>query len=416
MRRLPVEEEQRRLNAINAAIARGERHPFVHASKDLGDISSSSLAQWASQYKEKERILTYQAAAMTAVPAVGSPSQVPNQRELKDAEFWRRKYNAAEKTRLELEQLSEQLAGIRNLRADPVPWGPLVPSTQARSIIIAHTSDLHMGEVIDAKEVDGLNSYNPDVASARMERYFRTVCEVGKRWLHDAPCDGVLLTLGGDLISGSIHEELSQTNALTSPEQVAALIEVYQPGIEALADTFGAVHVAAVPGNHGRMTVKPTAKLASRMSYDIMAAAMLKDRMRDDKRITWSIASSFDVRVPVYGRTILVTHGDRIGTGGGQGFAGPVLPIIRGGHKVKLQSASAGLDCDLILMGHYHTSAAPPGILANGSVPGYSEYGNGLRGSVEPPKQWLARFSSTWGLCETLAVQLEESTRRWKAK
>src|SRR5690606_34692976 len=98
-------------------------------------------------------------------------------------------------------------------------------------------------------------------------------------------------------------------------------------------------------------------------------------------------------------------------SGGGMGFAGPILPIVRGGNKVKLQAQTAGLGCDLILMGHYHTSASPPGILANGSVPGYSEYGNAIRAAVEPPSQWLARFSMSWGLCDRLPILLEEPSR-----
>jgi hypothetical protein len=244
-----------------------------------------------------------------------------------------------------------------------------------------------------------------------MQRLFQAACEIAPRWMHGDTCDGLLLTMAGDLISGDIHEELRITNELTSHEQVQAAVEIYESGLRLLLEVFPAVHVACVPGNHGRTTMKPQAKLAARSSYDTMIGTILRDRMRADTRVTWSIASGIDVRVPVYGRQVLVTHGDRTGTGGGQGFAGPVLPIVRGGNKVRLQAASAGLGCDLVLMGHYHTAAAPPGILANGSVPGYSEYGNGNRFAVEPPSQWLARLSMRWGLCERLPVRLDDPAR-----
>ena len=107
----------------------------------------------------------------------------------------------------------------------------------------------------------------------------------------------------------------------------------------------------------------------------------------------------------------MVTHGDKMGTGGGQGFAGPELPIIRGAAKIRAQRASIGLRTDLILTGHYHKSTAIAGVLGNGSVVGYSEYGSQLRVAVEPAKQWMARFSHKWGLCERLDVQLSEFER-----
>ncbi len=339
----------------------------------------------------------------------------PVPREVRDAAFWRAKALAAEKERDAAEHLAKGLAGVREVQTSPPAWDVPVTTGSSRSIIIAHTSDLHVGEKIDPGEIAGFNGFSTDIARDRMRRYFETVCTIGPRWLHDSPCDGVLLTMGGDLISGDIHEELSRTNDLTSHGQVAAVIEIYAAGIAMLLDTFRAVHVVAVPGNHGRTTVKPTAKLAAKLSYDILAASMLRAQT-PDPRVTWQIAEGVDVRTPVYGRTILTTHGDRMGTGGGMGFAGPELPILRGAHKVRLQSFSAGMDCDLILSGHYHTSTNLRGVLANGSVAGYSEYGNGLRAAMEPPQQWMARFSMAWGLCDRMPVQLGEPRSRMREK
>jgi len=357
---------------------------------------------------------TLRAAAATGVQSRGvhpvtipAPEETP--RERRDVEFWQRRARELERQCAEAEHLAEELAGLRELPQLPADWPPAPPEDRGpgRCIIICHTSDLHMGEVVDPGEIDGMNAYNPDIAAQRMQRYFEAAVTVGPRWIADAHCDGALLTLGGDLISGDIHEELSRTNALTSNEQIAQVVEVYAAGIERLLDAFGRVHVAAVPGNHGRQTKKPTAKLAARLNYDILAATILRQRYASNPNVGWTIADGADALVPVYGRAILLTHGDRTGTSGGMGFAGPVLPIVRGSHKLRLQAHSARRDCDLILMGHYHTAANPPGTLANGSVVGYSEFGNGIRAAVDPPQQWLARFSSRWGLCDRLSVQLD---------
>jgi hypothetical protein len=372
-------------------------------------MKPDTLTRWVFNHKA----FMEEAGPVAAQPAVQPLPPAPL--EVRDAAFWRQRALAAEKDRDAAQHLAEKLAGVREVPILPQSWPDRADSTSGRSIIIAHTSDLHVGECIDADEIQGLNGFSTAICRDRMRRYFDAVCAIGPRWLHDSPCDGVLLTMGGDLISGDIHEELSRTNDLTSHDQVSAVVEIYLAGIEKMLATFGAVHVVAVPGNHGRTTVKPTAKLAAKLSYDILAASMLKARIADP-RVTWQIADGIDVRTPVYGRTILTTHGDRMGTGGGQGFAGPELPILRGAHKVRAQAFSAGLGCDLILSGHYHTSTNLRGVLANGSVPGYSEYGNGLRAALEPPQQWMARFSMGWGLCERLSVQLGEAKPKMRAK
>jgi predicted phosphodiesterase len=400
-------ETARRLGVTREELAAGRS--LADAARRLG-LKANTLRQWLLQqgFQASE-------ADRPAPAPVAPPAPPPDPREARDAAFWRAKAVAAEKARDEAESLAQHLAGLREVPTVPPAWDVRPDANSSRSIIIAHTSDLHAGECIDPGEIQGLNAYSTPIARERMRRYFEAVCTIGPRWLHDSPCDGALLTMGGDLISGDIHDELSRTNDLTSHEQVAAVVEIYAAGIDMLLKTFGAVHVVAVPGNHGRTTVKPTAKLAAKLSYDILAASMLKGLVRDP-RVTWQIADGIDVRTPVYGRTIVTTHGDRMGTGGGMGFAGPELPILRGAHKMRLQSFSAAMACDLILSGHYHTSTNLRGVLANGSVPGYSEYGNGLRAALEPPQQWMARFSMGWGLCERLAVQLGEGKAKMRPK
>jgi transposase-like protein/predicted phosphodiesterase len=397
---LTEDEEKRREEALRKFWAAGMSS--TQAAIALG-LRPGTLRDWMAR-KQLRRPL--------APPKEAPEVPVPEPREVRDAAFFRKQSNDLRKALDEAEHLAEQLAGIRRTPIEPPAWMLPTSGGHGRSSLIVHTSDWHAGEVVNPGEIEGMNAYGPKIMQERLHRLFSAACEIGMRWMDGAECDGVLLTLGGDLISGDIHEELLRTNALLSNAQVRLVVETAEAGIRLLLGTYRHVHVAAVPGNHGRQTHKSTAKLSAGLSYDILAADMLRDRFRDDPRVTWQIAQGADVRIPLYGRTILVTHGDKMGTGGGQGFAGPVLPIIRGANKVKLQSLSANLGCDLILSGHYHTSAAPPGILANGSVVGYSEFGNQIRAAVEPPKQWLARFSHKWGLCDRLDVQLDDGPKQ----
>jgi DNA repair exonuclease SbcCD nuclease subunit len=283
-------------------------------------------------------------------------------------------------------------------------------------VVICHNSDWHLGERIDADEVNGWNSFDVETCQSRVKRFVDATCELGRRWLGTTKCDGVLYTLGGDLTSGDIHDELSRTNELETLPSVRLAAGLAVASIRRLADEFGRVHVMAVPGNHGRTTRKPTAKRMGALSYDIMAAHLAAQSLESDARISFQIAAGADAATVLYSRLVLLTHGDNIGTKGGMGFAGPVLPIIRGGHKISAQFASADVAPDLILMGHYHTSAAPPHILANGSIPGMSEYGLGLRAALDVPRQWAALFHSRWGLTSRCDVQLEDPPPRPKPR
>lgn len=369
----------------------------THAARELGCDPRTARA-------EKRKL-----AAAEPVPQAPPPSPEQERAERLGAEFWRRKARTAEQALARAEHLAGELAGLRGQGWQVPDWllAPAAPSERGRSVVGCLISDVHMGEVIEPDEILGVNRFDPEVCRQRLKRYFEAACTIGRRWASDTQCEGALLVLGGDMVSGSIHDELAATNALTSPEQVVAVVETIAAGIRLLASAYGKVHVVSVPGNHGRTTPKPTAKLYARLSYDIMVAAMLQERFRHDERLSFQHGDSKDQIVPVFGRTVFVTHGDKIGTKGGMGFAGPMLPIVRGTKKVEAQQARFGRRPDLILHGHYHTTGNAGAVLSNGSVPGYGEYADDLRAEPEPPQQWLFLLHSRWGLRERAPIQLE---------
>ena len=381
--------------ALRQRLAAGIK-PAV-AARDLGVGRASA-----------SRMLSTMLAELAQASA-SEPTPQAARREMHDAAFWRKQLKTAERDLAKVELMAEQLAGIRDQPVQPPAWLLAAASPKrSRSVIGLLLSDVHAGERVDPDEILGLNAFDIEICRRRLRRYFAASCEIGPRWTVDCQNEGALLVLGGDLVSGDIHEELRITNALTAHEQVRFVVEEIAAGIRHLRDTFGRVHVVSVPGNHGRVTVKPTAKLYARASYDTLAASMIADRYAGDKRVTFQIGASRDAVVPVLGHTVFINHGDGMGTGGGQGFIGPLAPIVRGTKKVEAQQARAGRRPDLILHGHYHTSANPGNVLSNGSVPGYTEYGNGLRASLEPPMQWLFLLHERWKLRERVEIQLED--------
>lgn len=344
-------------------------------------------------------------------PEATEVSEERSRVDIHNTDFWRKKYRALTKELGQAEHLIKELSGLNAIHYEVPDWVVREPAgSKGHSIIGCLVSDMHMGESIEADEILGINRFDPDICRKRMKRYFESASIIGQRWASDTDCEGVLLALAGDLISGDIHEELRITNALTSHEQVQAAVEVIEAGINILLETYGRVHVVGVPGNHGRTTIRSTAKLYARLSYDTHIIAILAAHFKDNPNVTFQYGSSKDQLTPIFGRTVLTTHGDKIGTRGGMGFAGPMLPIVRGSKKIEAQQASIGRRADLIQFGHYHTTGNPGNILANGSVPGYSEYADDLRAVVEPPQQWLYLLHSKWWLRERAVIQLEDPT------
>lgn len=336
-------------------------------------------------------------------------AQKPDNSERHDSAFWRKQARKLSRQLDELHSLVREVGALDGLRIRELDWCPEEQThSKGSATLIVHNSDRHYGEHVAASEINGWNEYNVDTCERRVKRFMDAACELGRRWTSDTTVDGVLYTMAGDEISGDIHDELRETNELTSLQQVEGAAALHVTCLSQLANEYGRVHVVCVPGNHGRTTKKPTAKRYGALSYDTMIGRLVAKELQDDTRFSFDIADGPDIMTVLYGRPVLTTHGDKIGTGGGKGFAGPVLPIIRGASQVRLQYGSVGQTPNLILMGHYHTSAAPPGILANGSVTGMSEFGFGIRGSYDTPRQWLAVMRSRWGLAERLDVQLEE--------
>ena len=385
-------------------------------TREMCQAAVDALAKYGSQVLAARAMGISRSALQHRLAEADMPARDPEvvvepltSRERFDAAFWRKKANDAQRAADEAEHVAEQLAGIRGVQWSIPEWIMAAgDGDKGRSVIGCLVSDMHMGEVIDAEEMSGVNAFNPDICRERMRRYFDAACIVGKRWAADTQCEGALLALGGDQVSGSIHDELAMTNALTSPEQVIAAVEVLAAGIIKLRLAYNRVHVVSVPGNHSRTTHKSTAKLYSRLSYDTMIAAMLADRFRGDKNITFQYGPARDQIVPVFGRTVFLTHGDAMGTGGGQGFAGPMLPIIRGTKKVEAQQARFGRRPDLILHGHFHSSGNAGAVLSNGALPGNSEYGSVIRASPEPPRQWLFLLHDKWWLRERADIMLTD--------
>ena len=277
------------------------------------------------------------------------------------------------------------------------------------TVPVLFTSDFQWGERIVASELDGINEFNQAVAARRYRRLIDTAIDVARDHMggrHVYP--GIIYCRGGDSVSGDIHDELRETNDLQSIPAAKDLTEHEAEGIRKLQAAFGRVHVVSVPGNHGRTTRKPHAKRFVETNYDTLIAWWLESQFKGDATVTWQTPMSGDALFGVYGWQWLMTHGDRIGSRGGEGYIGPAGTVTRGMKKLAEYYATLGTRIDNILVGHFHTRLELEYGFVNGCLPGYSEYAKGARYRPAEPSQWLLFVHPTRGITARWPIQLED--------
>lgn len=282
----------------------------------------------------------------------------------------------------------------------------LRPASDAPEIPVLLTSDFQWGESIDPNEMGGLNAFNRHIASARYRRLIERSIELCTVHHAGTAPPTFYYLRGGDAISGEIHEELERTNDLLSGPALMDLAEHEAWGIEKLADAFGSVVVISVPGNHDRSTKKPSTKGYVQTSFDSIISWHLEAHFRNDPRVTFLTPKEPDALFKIYNTTILLTHGDQIGGGGGNGFIGPAASITRGMKKTADYYASFGTHIDCILIGHFHTSLKLEYGFSNGCLPGYSEFARKFRLRPKPPTQWLLHVHPKRGIVSQREVMV----------
>jgi hypothetical protein len=237
-------------------------------------------------------------------------------------------------------------------------------------------SDFHYGERVFKEQMGGVNEFSAEIAEVRFQKLVNTTIDLCLNHMGRASVKypGIVICLGGDMLSGGIHEELANTDDRTAHQAVNDLTDMLAGGIEQMADVFGRVFLPCVVGNHGRSTHKPVMKGRVYTSFDWNIYCNLERHFRKDKRVQFYIPDDADAHFELYGHKFLLTHGDSLGTAGGDGIIGAIGPIMRGTFKVGRSEAAIGADFDTLLMGHYHQMLWLPNVIVNGALKGYDEY------------------------------------------
>lgn len=241
-------------------------------------------------------------------------------------------------------------------------------------------SDLHFGESVTREESLGQNEYDMAEAKRRFAKCVDNMLWLRADMARTQTCDDTLLVLGGDIVSGDIHDELKETNDGGLLDQCAGAVAAVAPGIKVLADaTPGVLHVVAVGGNHGRLTKKKQIKNNFQHSVEhIGVYHPLRMALGDQGgKIAWHIPRAERFLFDLHGRRVSIQHGDMIRSQGGIG--GVLVPMQRYVHR----DAKA----DLYMFGHFHQAECFGKIVINGSLIGESAYTGWIGVESRPPEQ-----------------------------
>ena len=270
------------------------------------------------------------------------------------------------------EDLIDQLSLINDSGLDSPTWlQPKKKKGQSTATACLMVSDSHFDEVVNPDEIEGLNAYNREIAQQRLQRTFEKCIRLTDDYLSGFKYDGVTLFLGGDMVTGTLHD-LAESNEAHLPDTVLFWSEQLSAGIEMLRKRYGKVHVTGVVGNHGRNTFKPRTKGRVRDNNDWLIYKLIERDFKDKDEVTFAIPESADILVDVYDTTFRVTHGDQF-TGGG-GIAGIATAIVRGDSRKRKLSMETGQRYDWLVMGHFHQLTWYKSIIVNGANKGYDEY------------------------------------------
>jgi transposase len=287
-----------------------------------------------------------------------------------------------------------------------IPTPRKAPRGNATAIALA--SDWHVGEVVDPATVSYLNEYNPAIAEKRSANYFKNLLKLIETQRHSVEIDTVCLWIGGDIITGYIHEELVETNSMSPIEECLFAQDLLSGGIKFLLKEggFKKILVPCSYGNHGRTTPKKRVASGYKNSYEWGMYNNLARYFEGESRVQFQISNGYFNYVEVYNRVLRFHHGDNIGYQGGVG--GVTIPLNKFIARSNQQRVA-----DLDLIGHFHQLQQSTQFTINGSLIGFGAYAQSLGASPESAQQAFKLLDSKRGFTVSAPIQVVDDSERY---
>ena len=284
----------------------------------------------------------------------------------------------------ELRKLMGFYDTARTTKIKPPRWTIRAKSARRHvGIVSAQMTDWHLDEVVKPEEIFDLNKYDRDVAHVRIARWIEKVVTLPRDYMAGVEVEGLFIPATGDLFTGDIHEELKENNEDKLLASVLYWMEPVIGMLELFEREFPDVYVAAVVGNHGRLTPRPIFKGRVKDNVEWLFWSLVRDRLAArGSKVRVDVSPSMDLNVPLYGRNHLLTHGDQFK--GGSGISGAFAPLSLGAHRKTKRQMVAQMPMETMVIGHLHQLINIPGVIMGGCMKGYDEYAFGLNLPPDP--------------------------------
>lgn len=198
--------------------------------------------------------------------------------------------------------------------------------SEATAVVLA--SDWHIEERVKLSTVSGLNEYSLAIAKERCDKFWRSTARMVHIFNRDIPISQIVLWLGGDFISGNIHDELLETCSLPPVEAAILAQNWLASGIQYLLEhTDCEITIPCSIGNHSRITKERRIATEAGNSLEMFMYHALANHFKSEKRIKFILPDGYHTYVEVYGKMIRFHHGHSVKYGGGIG--GIFIPAFK---------------------------------------------------------------------------------------
>jgi len=264
---------------------------------------------------------------------------------------------------------------------------PTQKTGQSESGCVFVWSDWHHEELVRPEQVSGQNDFNLEEFKVRFWNLLKGNIAWFKINAQKTAIKNLVIAILGDMITGSIHEDLAEGNQLAPADAIYSAFSYLVTAIQYVLDNTGKdvkLQIVCHSGNHGRMTKEQRIATEAGNSLEYFMYLMLRDAFQKEKRIEFTIQAGYHSYVRFFEGAYVnrFHHGHQINYQGGVG--GITIPVNK-----SIAQWNKARPADLDTFGHFHTRFDGGNFIANGSIIGYNAYAVSIKASFEQPAQQM---------------------------
>ena len=247
---------------------------------------------------------------------------------------------------------------------------------------VISTGDWHLAKIIKGENVNFLNSYTPEIAKKRAEKFFVNSVRLIKLAEQSSKVNNVVVGLLGDFIEGQLREESMQNNAMLPMEELVLAHSILSAGIKYLLDNTDVKKFIfhCHTGNHARTTKKIHISTETGNSLESVLYYFLKNEFANNNRVEFVIPTGYFSYADINGYVIRFSHGWAIRYAGGIG--GLFIPAFK-----KISQWNKAKHADLDVFQHFHQQKDGGNFICGGSLCGYDDFALSIGADFEVPQQ-----------------------------